>query len=134
MKKIVVLTVLAIAALTACTASDTPTPTVTITERAPQPEAPSLNNDDGVVSTEQEYVIAVRSIGNYIISAASDAELIEMGQIVCEVLASGYTIDEVIYLLAEEMVNSGNTSEDYVDAVSSILAASTLVLCPQYSV
>lgn len=132
MKKIITASVFAIAALTACTTSQTPAPTVTITEQAP--DAPSFNTDDGVVSKEAQYIDGVRAVGNYIIAAASDTELLEMGQTVCDVLSSGYTIDEVIEMLVQAMINNGTTSEEYVDAISSILAGATLFLCPQYDV
>jgi len=127
MKKIIVVSVLSALALVGCS-SQSPSPVVTVTKENVVP-APSVN--DGVAQSNTSlYLSALRSLGNPILNSASDAELLDVGHTVCEILSKGYSSEEIIYYMANEMAKDGNTSDAYAEAVGSIIGAAEVALCP----
>ena len=110
----------------ACTNTQSaPSPTVTVTAEIPQ------SVDDGVSSTpRQDYTVILRATGNPYLLAASDSDLLDMGDTVCATYNSGLTTDDIITYMAQEMTRQGMTSDDEVEAVGYIIAAASEYLCP----
>lgn len=132
MNKIIIASFISIAVLTACSTQASPAPTVTITEQKeiPAPPVSPSEDDGGVVSNEQEYLISIRAMNNPILAVGSDEELLSMGYSVCELLGSGLTIDDIIQLMATQMTQEGMTSDAEFEAVGYIIGAAGYALCP----
>lgn len=135
MKKIVIAATIAISsiALVACSSQDAPTPTVTVTQTAPAIPTPVPDStDDGVIDSEtgeELYLIALKSVDNPILNVATDGQLLQMGYSVCDALNAGFTVDDIISYMANEMFNEGMTSDTEVEAVGSIIGAAESALC-----
>jgi len=114
-------------ALTGCSASSAPAPAITVTETAPALQEPE------VISNEDQYVAGIRSMGNPLLDAATDAQLIEMGESVCEALAAGFSTQDIIEYMARQMVGQGMTSDVESEAVGYIIGAADSLLCPSAS-
>ena len=129
MKKIVIpMVALASLALAGCGASaSTPTPVVTVTETAAAPEVVDT------LTNEEQYVAGIRSMNNPLLDSATDAQLIEMGNSVCEALAAGFSTQDIIEYMARQMVGQGMTSDVESEAVGYIIGAADTLLCPSAS-
>lgn len=114
-------------ALTGCVASSEPAPAITVTETAPAPQQTE------VISNEEQYVAGIRSMGNPLLDAATNAQLIEMGESVCEALAAGFSTQDIIEYMARQMVGQGMTSDVESEAVGYIIGAADSLLCPAAS-
>lgn len=112
--------------LGACsTNSGTPQPTVTVTQEPTDTYEPPT-----VYSDEEEFIYDMRSVDNWIINENTDAALIELGWGVCDVLDTGYTVEDIVY----ELVGSGTVATDAeIEFAGTLIAAAILDLCPEYS-
>lgn len=130
MNKIIIAVAVVGVALVGCSSQASPAPTVTITQNAPEPEP--LNTDDGVsnLSNEELYLLGIKSMNNPILNSATDQQLIEMGESVCEALAAGFTTQDIIEYMARQMVGQGMTSDVESEAVGYIIGAADSALCP----
>lgn len=105
--------------LSACGSSDA-APTVTVTEEMPTYES----------TPEQNYLDSLRATGNQFALSSSDADLINVGYQACEVLDSGYTLDELV----TELVMSGNyTTTEETEFVGMTIGAAIREFCPHHS-
>jgi hypothetical protein len=132
MKAIAILAIVAAGtfALSACTQQESvPTPTVTITEQAPAP--PSV--DDGVVSNKTKYISFVRENGGFYASVATDLQLIEMGDIICQGLDNGLSRDQVIMVLAEALTKNNMDNENGALFGATLIVAAQRFICPAYA-
>lgn len=130
LNKILVAGIISTVALVGCSSQASPQPVVTVTESVEVPQQQSA--DDGVVTKEDVYLLSLRGVGNPILSSATDAELLDIGYTVCEILSKGYSTEDIIYYMANEMVKDGNTSDAYAEAVGSIIGAAEVGLCTSY--
>jgi len=128
LNKVAIIAAVASIVLVGCSSnsSQEPQPVVTVTESVQAPEQPSV--DDGVTN-ESVYIMGLRSVGNPILNSATDAELLEIGYVVCDILGQGYSTDDIIQYMAREMVKDGNSSETYAEAIGSIIGAAEVALC-----
>ena len=113
--------------LSGCSSSadeSAPAPTVTVTE------VPSEDVFGETYTAEDEFLFDVRSIGNVYIENISDADLLELGYLVCGAFDEGYTVDDLAYELAATGDYSGSAEQEYA---GTIIAGSVLNLCPEYS-
>jgi hypothetical protein len=130
MKKIIIVAAISAVALVGCSSQSTqPVPTVTITEAAPAPSVDDPPSDTGI-DGEELYLLALRSMGNPIIDIASDSQLLDMGNSVCDALESGFTVEDIIAYMATEMTREGLTSDYQSEAVGYIIGAADTALCP----
>jgi len=112
--------------ITGCSSGNSytrPAPEDSYVAPAPEPEQP-------VVTDEDLYLMALRSHNNYIIDGASDAELIELGYNTCEVLAEGYTFEDIAYAI---VMDSPDESDAYYEFAGLLVGTASSTLCPQYS-
>jgi PBP1b-binding outer membrane lipoprotein LpoB len=116
-----------------CSSSATPVPTVTVTESVEVNPTPS--NDDGTTinSNEDLYLLGIKSMNNPILNRATDAELLEMGYSVCDALNAGYSVDDVIQFMAEQIARDGGASDTFLEAVGYIIGAADTALCPGFA-
>lgn len=128
--KIIVAGIISTVALVGCSSQASPQPVVTVTESVEVPQQESY--DDGGVTNEDIYLLSLRSVGNPILNSGTDAELLELGYAVCEILSQGYSTEDIIYYMAKEMANDGNVSDVYAQAVGSIIGAAEVGLCTSY--
>jgi hypothetical protein len=132
MKKIIVASSIAIASmgLVACSSDASPAPTVTVTQQAPAPTQDDPEPPSATMSNEELYLLGLRSMGNPIIDIASDSQLLEMGYSVCDALEAGFSVEDIILYMANEMTNEGMTSDNETEAVGYIIGAAETALCP----
>jgi hypothetical protein len=131
-----VLGVVAILALiTGCGGgSDTPAPTVTVTEVA-DPIADDTY-DSGATDTsgyftpaEQEFLNDVHSMNNSIIEGNSDEQIVETGHTVCDTLDGGYTVSDV----TDYLLSSGDyTTDNERGFLATMIAGAVVNLCDEY--
>lgn len=135
MKNIIFASCIAIASvgLVACSSNASPSPTVTVTQNIPAPLQDDPATPNAAPSNEELYLISLRSMENPIIGVATDDELLGMGYSVCGALDSGFTTQDVIEYMAEEMASSGMTSDIEIEAVGYIIGAAEMALCPTSS-
>jgi hypothetical protein len=110
---------------TGCSAGNSytrPAPEDSYVAPAPEPEP--------VVTDEDLYVMALRSHNNYIIDSSSDADLLDVGYTVCQVLADGYTFEEIAYAI---VMDSPDESDAYYEFAGLVVGTASSSLCPQYS-
>ncbi len=132
MKKIIIASFIAIAStgLVACSSDAAPAPTVTITQQAPAPAQDDPEPPSTTMSNEELYLLGLRSMGNPIIDIASDSQLLEMGYSVCDALEAGFSVEDIILYMANEMTSEGMTSDNETEAVGYIIGAADTALCP----
>jgi PBP1b-binding outer membrane lipoprotein LpoB len=83
-----------------------------------------------VVTPQESYLIGVRAEYNKYIEAASDIQLLEVGNTVCETLDTGVSIEELaVYLVA----SSGNEDDAYYEMMGITIGAAVMNLCPEYA-
>lgn len=135
MKNIIVASSIAIASmgLVACSSDASPAPTVTVTQQAPAPTQDDPEPPSTTMSGEELYLFGLRSMGNPIIDIASDSQLLEMGYSVCDALEAGFSVEDIILYMANEMTNEGMTSDNETEAVGYIIGAADTALCPSQS-
>jgi len=131
-----VLGVVAILALiTGCGGgSDTPAPTVTVTEVA-EPIADDTY-DSGATDTsgyftpaEQEFLNDVHSMNNSIIEANSDEQIVETGHTVCDTLDEGFTVTDV----TDYFLSTGDyTTDNERGFLATMIAGAVVNLCDEY--
>jgi hypothetical protein len=132
-----VLGVVAILALiTGCGGgSDTPAPTVTVTEVA-EPiaddtyDSGATDNDySGFTSAEKEFLVDVHSMNNSIIEGNSDEQIVETGHTVCDTLDEGFTVTDV----SEYLLSSGDyTTDNERGFLATMIAGAVVNLCDEY--
>jgi Protein of unknown function (DUF732) len=130
MKKIIIAATISMVALVGCTsqASPSPAPTVTITEQAPAPlPAPSV--DDGVTSSSQDFVDFVRSNGGIYGTVASESDLLQLGNTICDGLSSGLSEQQVTSVLAEALVKSDMGNDDGAKFGAALIVGAKNYLC-----
>jgi hypothetical protein len=99
------------------------------TTPAPTPTSTWTPSPEPVYSDEDLYLDAVNEYGNSIIFATSDAELLELGWSVCDVLDMGYDINDI----ADEFIyNSTLSTEEEFAALGTIVGGAVIYLCPEY--
>jgi hypothetical protein len=120
----IALSAVAMFGFAACAAEPTAAPTVTVTAEPPAPPAPVLTEED-------LYIENLRSQNNFYIDSNTDADLVELGYILCSELDAGYTVLEVV----EEIVYSGGFGGDQeaVEFAGLIIGAAVRDLCPEYT-
>ena len=98
---------------------------------SPAPSAdPTQTAAPAPVATDDEtYIGLVRSYGNSYIDNAEDYQLIKIAHDTCDVLDSGYTLDEVINYLA---ANGTSTDQEFYQAEGIIIGGAINVYCPVY--
>ena len=106
--------------LTACGSSNTnsadPAPTVTVTTTA-EP-----------YSETDAYLQQLREApGNHFVGV-SDADLLDVGRTTCDTLDTGYSIEEIVVMLA-----SSNPSDDEAEMYGQVIGAAVYNLCPEYA-
>lgn len=89
----------------------------------PAPQEPAL-------TSEELYLQVVRGMGNPIVANATDYELIDVGNSVCDALASGYTVEDIAYAI---VIDSPNESDSYYEFAGIIIGGASSTLCPAYS-
>lgn len=125
MYKFIIAAVISAAALTGCASQGATEKTVTVTEN-PFPTQDSFTN-------EELYLIGIKSMDNQILNVATDTELLNMGNAVCEALASGLSTEDIISYMVIQMVGEGMDSEAEFQAVGYIIGAADTALCPTAS-
>lgn len=82
------------------------------------------------ITPEESYLIGVKSQYNTYINSASDLQLLEVGNTVCETLDTGLSVEELaVYLVA----NSGNEDDAYYEMMGIVIGSAVLNLCPEYT-
>jgi hypothetical protein len=123
MKKIITAAVISMMALVGCTTTSEPAPTVTITEQAPP------NVDDGVITGTQAYVNFVKDNGGRYASIASDQNLINLGNIVCDGYRKGLSQDDIVGALAYGLTENGMNNQDGARLAAAIIVGAERFLC-----
>lgn len=101
-----------------------PAPTVTVTEE------PTQDIHEEIYTAEDEYLYDVRSVGNYYIDNLGDADLLEIGYLICDAFDAGATFDDLAY----ELVSSGTVNDDEtIEYAATLIAGASINLCPEYS-
>lgn len=120
-KKVLIVLFVSLLGLTACSTSTSSEPQPKET-RTYEPPAPALTDEETFLQDIREYN------DNSIIAYASDAELLELGWSVCDVL-DYYTIEEVLVELAYSA--DLTTDEDY-EFAGIIIGLAVYDLCPRH--
>lgn len=122
MKKPVIISIGLVLTLAYCTsngdaeATNTPAPTVTVTAEAPAPvqEVPAPTEDQTALMVQ-----LIREADPWY-DGASDAQIIDTAQLVCDRLREGYTIDDVA-VIAEDTIG--------IDHLIPLVAGAVTFLC-----
>lgn len=109
--------------------SDTSTNT-TATDTFVTPDPAPAPAPEPVLTNEDEYLSDIHEMNDAYIEATSDADLLAIGNSVCDALDSGFTVEEIIYELG---TNGTFESDDQAYAGGIIIAASAVDLCPEYT-
>ena len=125
MKNILVAAAISMVALVGCSGNSNPTPAVTITEQAPPP----VNQDDGVVTSQSEYVNFVKDRGGLYASVATPSDLINLGSIVCDGYNRGLSEDDIVLALSYALVESNMGNEDGAQFAAAIVVGAERYLC-----
>ena len=133
MKKIIVAAAISMAALVGCTSQPEPAPTVTITEQAPAPSPEPLNTDDGVVTSSQQFIDFVRENGGVYGQVATDANILDIGGTVCDGFEGGLSEDEITYILANALVESGMNDDNGAQFGAALIVGAKNYLCGPYN-
>ena len=133
MKKIIATAAISMVALVGCTSQAEPTPTVTITEQAPAPLPEPLNTDDGVVINSQQFIDFVRENGGVYGQVATDANILDIGGTVCDGFAGGLSEDEITYIIASALVESGMNNDDGAQFGAALIVGAKNYLCGSYT-
>lgn len=126
MKKIIVATVISMAALVACTSQAQPSPTVTITEQAPLPQ-PSV--DDGIATNSQAFIDFVRANGGLYGQVADSSDIMTLGNTICKGFQQGLSEDEITYMLAQALVESDMANDDGAKLGAALIVGAKNYLC-----
>lgn len=124
MKKIIASVIISGAVLVGCSSQSQPTPTVTITE-----QAPTTNQDDGVVVGQQMFIDFVRQNGGLYGSAAQDSDILDLGNSICEGFANGLSEDEILYALSNALVQSNMNNDDGIKFGAALMVGAQNYLC-----
>lgn len=119
MNKKILLAILPITALllTGCS-SGTAEPTATKTVYT-QPE----------LTTDEQFLIQVRSTYNQYAVASSDSDLIALAHQTCDIFDMGYTVDDIV----NQLISSGNfTTQDEFEFAGLVVGAGVKYYCPEY--
>lgn len=136
MKKYFVVSLVAAGVLlSACGAGiggQTNTVTVTATPTAvPQPIP--VPTEPTVADKEYMFLETMRNSGITWLMAADTNQLLDLAYQTCQILDSGYTVDELIQGLAENFVNDGLTNDpELYEGTGILIGASVAIFCPQY--
>ena len=117
----------AIAVLAAC-GGGASVSTVTVTQAEP-----TQSLDITQPTSQEQYVAALRSMGNSYIAGSADKVLLDTGYSVCAALDQGIGVNELVDYLVNQFVSDGVTDNKFYEAVGLIIGASATFLCPQYS-
>lgn len=124
MKKIIAAVIISGAVLVGCSSQSQPNPTVTITE-----QAPSLNQDDGIVVGQQMFIDFVRENGGLYGSAAQDSDILNLGNSICEGFANDLSEDEILYALSNALVQSNMNNDDGIKFGAALMVGAQNYLC-----
>ena len=105
-------------------------PTVTVTatqEPAPFPTEPT------VADKEYMFLETMRNSGITWLMVADSDQLLSLAMQTCQILDSGYTVDQLIEELATGFVNDGLTNDpELYEGTGMLIGASVAVFCPEY--
>jgi hypothetical protein len=118
-KKVLIVLFVTLMGLTACSTSTSPAPQPSETRTY---EPPAMTDEELFIENIRQYDY------NSIIAYATDADLLELGWSVCDVL-DYYTIEDVLVELA--MSADLTTDEDY-EFAGIIIGVSVVELCPRH--
>ena len=108
------------------------TSTVTVTA-TPTPDPFPLITEPTLADKEYMFLETVRNSGVTWLMVADSNELLDLARQTCQILDSGYTVDELIQTVAEGFVNDGLTNDpELYEGTGFLIGASVAAFCPQY--
>jgi hypothetical protein len=116
-------------ALVGCTSNTEaqPAPTVTITEEAVAPEP--VPNDNNTLNSADEFVNFVKQNGGVYGEVASPADIISLGNSVCNGFANGLSEQEITTALAQALINSDMANDDGARFGAALIVGAKNYLC-----
>lgn len=108
--------------LTACGGSDDPAPRETVYV---QPDGGT--NGGGQSSVEQEFLYDISLYNTPELEAQSDADLIELGQVICDAFDEGASLRDIVRV---GMAGGDGLSQD---SLVTVAAAAVVNFCPEFS-
>jgi hypothetical protein len=100
-------------------------------DKTPVESAPTAEDTytPEVVTPEERYIENLHSLNDPLVEQNTDADLLELGQSVCEIYDNGYStydiIDELVY-------NSGLSTDAEFTFAGEIIGSAVKYLCPEY--
>lgn len=128
--------------LTACggktvyvTQTEAPTTVAPTTTSAPAPTRPPSSYDNTQTQTGQYdqagFMSAVQAGAPTVYILMPDADILNMGLLICETFDSGATLDEVTQMMVSAMMDSG--SMGFMEEIAAVQASAMLYLCPEHA-
>jgi hypothetical protein len=127
MKRLITLGIVGVLALSGCSASSQPQPTVTVTAEVAQPQQASKSTQ----RDEFKMYMEVAEVGDYLLSDTGIDILIDHAKNVCNYIREGMTASEITYLMTTAYALS-DVDTDVFDALLAASVASVYVYCPEY--
>lgn len=118
------------------TSPDTEAPAVETTVKvvtAPSPTRPPSSYTGAPTSGYDESAFFAGVIANAptIYAVMPNADILDMGLLICEQFDLGLTLDEVTEMVVTSMANSGTMS--FASEIAAVQASAMLFLCPEYA-
>lgn len=111
---------LVVLVLAGCSTSNSPAPTVTVTESS----APNYG------TPEDAFINSLRTSGNVYLENIGRASALKVAHETCSLLDQGYTLIDIL----QALVDSGQfTTSDQQQAVGFLIGAGIQAFCPEYS-
>ena len=127
MKRLITLGIVGVLALSGCSASSQPQPTITVTAEVAQPQQTSKSTQ----RDEFKVYMQIAEVDDSLLSDAGMDALINHAKDVCGYIREGMTSSEITYLMTTAYALS-DVDVDVFDALLVASVASVYVYCPEY--
>lgn len=134
MKKYIITALVAAGLLLTGCGAGASTVTVTSTETKTETATPlPFPTEPTVADKEYMFLETVRNSGITWLMVADADQLLDLGYQTCQILDSGYTVDELIQALAMGFVEDGMGSDpELYEGTGFLIGASVAAFCPKY--
>jgi ABC-type glycerol-3-phosphate transport system substrate-binding protein len=129
MKKVIAIAAAGVMSLglVACSGDvEVPTPTVTVTEESLV--IPETTQES--TSSSQDYITHVNTLGGIYALVASDSDILEIGNVICDGFTSGLSEDDIIEALVVALIENDLGDDDGTTYAAALLSGAKIYLCP----
>lgn len=105
-----------------------------VTSTAPAPTRPPASYDNTQTNGQYDqagFMSAVQVGAPTVYILMPDADILNMGLLICETFDSGATLDEVTQMMVSAMMDSG--SMGFMEELAAVQASAMLYLCPEHA-